>query len=435
MTARLDQSSSTIGATARKLLAPISKELVQLLQELVSVNTVAVPPHGNETAGQRILIEFLKRHGVRSELYQTEMLHRTRNEWKRKDRDYTGRQNLIATLAGRGHGKSLLLNGHMDTVPPGRSQWKASPWSGNVSRGRMYGLGTIDMKGGLVAQAAVLCALRRAGIRLNGDLLFESVIDEEWGGCGGTLAARLRGYTADACVVAEGTQLEIYRATRGGLFADLTVDAGDPKKYFSQSEVLSPSIALGRLLGWVDSWLQRRKKVKNVGAYKEFADPAPVQVLAVEANNFDPNIPWSVPISAALRIYFQFLPHEDVKAEEKKIRLSLKKFCVGDPFFRQHPVKWKSLIDPALQGHEIALKHPWTQCMIHSAANTLGKEPVVTAAPFPCDASLLSREFGIPTLVFGPCGGGAHNKDEFVVIKSVLQTAEVFLAAALQWCA
>jgi acetylornithine deacetylase len=298
----------------------------------------------------------------------------------------------------------------------------------------MYGLGSFDMKGGLVAQAAVLCALRRAGIRLNGDLLFESVIDEEWGGGGGTLAARLRGYTADACVVAEGTQLEIYRATRGGLFADLSVDAGDPKKYFSQSEVLSPSIAMGRLLGWVDSWAQRRKKVKNVGAYSSFADPAPVQVLAVEANSFDPNVPWSVPMNAALRVYFQFLPQEDVKVEERKIKLSLKRFCAGDPFFRQHPVQWKSLIDPPLYGHEVSKKHPWTQCMIHSAALTLGREPVVAAAPYPCDASLLSREYGIPTLVFGPCGAGAHNKNEYVEIKSVLQTAEVFLAAALEWC-
>ncbi len=435
MTARLNRSSSAPGATAHKLIAPFSKELVHLLHELVSVNTVAVPPRGNETAGQRVLSEFLRRHGVRVELYPTEMLHRARSQWRRKDRDYTGRLNLMATISGCGRGKSLLLNGHMDTVPPGRSAWKGSPWSGRVSRGRMYGLGSIDMKGGLVAQAAVLCALRRAGIRLNGDLLFESVIDEEWGGGGGTLAARLRGYTADACVVAEGTQLEIYRATRGGMFADLTVDAGDPTKYFSQSEVLSPSIALGRLLGWVDSWSKLRKKVKNVGAYADFADPAPVQALAVESNSFDPNVPWSVPMNAALRIYFQFLPHEDVKAVEQQIRLSLKRFCAGDPFFRAYPVNWKSLIDPPLLGYEIAEKHPWTQCMMRSAALALGREPVVTAAPFPCDASLLSREYGIPTLVFGPCGGGAHNKDEYVEIRSMLQTAEVLLTAAMQWCA
>jgi acetylornithine deacetylase len=290
------------------------------------------------------------------------------------------------------------------------------------------------MKGGLVAQAAVLCALRHARIRLNGDLFFESVIDEEWGGGGGTLAARLRGLTADACVVAEGTQLEIYRGTRGGLVADLSVDAGDPKRYFSQNEVLSPSIALGRLLAWVDAWSKRRKKVKKVGAYKDFADPAPVQVLAVQANSFDQNVPWSVPSKAAVRVYFQFLPNEDVKAVTQEIRISLEKFCANDPFFRLHPVRWKALIDPPLLGHELPEKHPWTQCLIQSASLALGKEPVVTAAPYPCDASLLSREYKIPTLVFGPCGGGAHNKDEFVEIKSVLQTAEVLLAAALQWC-
>ena len=135
MTARLDQSPVALGATARKLVSPFSKELVQVLHDLVSVNTVAVPPHGNETAGQRILVEFLKRHGVRAELYQTEFLHQTRNPWRRKDRDYTGRMNLIATLPGRGRGKSLLLNGHMDTVPPGQSPWKASRtnlWAGQL---------------------------------------------------------------------------------------------------------------------------------------------------------------------------------------------------------------------------------------------------------------------------------------------------------------
>jgi acetylornithine deacetylase len=434
VTARRDRSPSDLGASVRKLITPLSKELIQLLHDLVSVSTVAMPPRGDETPAQLILSNFLKHHGVRSELYQTEILHNTRSQWKRKDRDYTGRLNLIATLPGRGRGKSLLLNGHMDTVPPGLSPWQNSPWSGKVSRGRMYGLGSFDMKGGLVAQAAVLCALRRAGIRLNGDLFFESVIDEEWGGGGGTLAARLHGHTADACVIAEGTQLEIYRATRGGLVADLALEAGDPTMYFSQREVLSPSIALGRLLAWVDSWSKRRKKVKNVGAYASFADPAPVQVLALEANSFDPNVPWSVPSNAALRVYFQFLPHEDVKAVTQKIRNSLDRFCASDPFFRLHPVTWKSLIDPPLLGHELAEEHPWTQCMIQSASLTLGKKPVITAAPFPCDASLISREYGIPALVFGPCGGGAHNKDEFVEVKSVLQTAEALLAAALQWC-
>ena len=126
----------------------------------------------------------------------------------------------------------------------------------------------------------------------------------------------------------------------------------------------------------------------------------------------------------------QFLPHEDVKVEERKIKQSLKKFCAVT-IFPHASSQLEELDRSAAYGHEVKKKHPWTQCLIRSAALTLGREPVVTAAPYPCDASLLSREYGIPTLVFGPCGAGAHNKDEYVVVKSVLKTAEVFLAAAL----
>jgi acetylornithine deacetylase len=72
--------------------------------------------------------------------------------------------------------------------------------------------------------------------------------------------------------------------------------------------------------------------------------------------------------------------------------------------------------------------------MIESAGASLEKKPVVTAAPYPCDASIIHREFGIPTLVFGPCGGGCHNPNEFVEFASVIQTAEVLLTAALEWC-
>jgi acetylornithine deacetylase len=290
------------------------------------------------------------------------------------------------------------------------------------------------MKGGLVAEAGVLCALKRAGIRLGGDIIFESVIDEEWGGGAGTLAARQRGDSADACVIAEGTQLDIFRATRGALIVDLVVQAGDPATYFSRKELMSPAVPLGRLLAWIDSWSKRRRSVENVGAYAGFPDPAPVQVLALEANQFDPEVPLSVPLTAGVRVYFQFLPHENVSQITRQIRSSLKKFATADPFFRTHPIQWKPLIDYPLLGHELAFEHPWTQCMINSATSALGKAPVVTAAPYPCDASLVHREYKIPTLLFGPCGGGAHNPNEYVEVESVMQTAEVLLAAALQWC-
>jgi acetylornithine deacetylase len=419
---------------ARKLIRPLRSDLVSLLQELVRVNTVAIPPNGDETPAQLVLRDFLRGHGVSSELYEIDFVSRSRSPWRHKDRNYSGRKNLIARIPGSGRGKSLLLNGHMDTVPPGKTPWAASPWSGKLQKGRIYGLGTFDMKGGLVAQAGVLCAVKAAGIRLGGDLIFESVIDEEWGGGGGTLAGRLRGDSADACIISEGTQLEIFRATRGGMVVDLSIEAGDPEAYFSQGEVLSPAVSLGRLLGWVDSWSKRRKRLTKKRAYAGFDDPAPVQVLAVEANRFDPEVPLSVPSSGRVRVYFQFLPNENQPEVIREIRMSLESFGKADPFFRFYPIQWKPFIDPPLLGHELAIEHPWSRCMIASAGAALEKTPVVTAAPYPCDAFLIHREFAIPTLLFGPRGAGAHNPDEYVEVESVIQTAEVLVTAALQWC-
>jgi acetylornithine deacetylase len=421
------------GREARQLIGPLRSRLKALLQELIRTNSVAVLTGGNETPAQRVLHQFFQEQGIRAELYNTDSILKSKFPHVRRHKPYKGRKNLSVRLAGSGRGKSLLLNGHIDTVPPGNGQWSRSPWSGRMHEGRVQGLGSFDMKGGLVANAAVVCALRAAGIRTGGDVRFESVVDEEWGGGGGTIAARLRGDTADACVIPEGTQLAIYRATRGGFVVDLVVDAGDPSGYFSDAEVVSPALPVGRLLAWVSTLAKQRRRLKPQGAYRKFADPVPVQVLAVESNRLDPQVPLSVPSRATVRVYLQFLPQEDVDGVIRTMKRDLEAFSAADPFFRKYPVQWIPLIGGPLYGQEVEPDHPWLRCMEASAAQVLGKPAVTTAAPYPCDAGLIHRDFGIPTLLFGPCGAGAHNPDEYVEFDSVIQTAEVLLTAALAW--
>jgi acetylornithine deacetylase len=417
----------------RKLIQLLKGDLKRLLQQLVRTTSVAVPPGGDETPAQRELQSFFHDQGVRAQLYATEFIEKSGNPLVRKNRSYRGRKNLSVRLNGTGRGKSLLLNGHMDTVPAGKTPWSRSPWSGVYKGGRVHGLGSFDMKGGLVANAAVVCALKKAGIRTGGDILFESVVDEEWGGGGGTIAARIREGGADACIIPEGTQLAIYRATRGGFVVDLSVDAGDPAAYFSNAHVVSPAVAFGRLLGWVESCEKTRARIRPRGAYANFSDPVPVQVLAIQANQLDPETPLSVPSRATMRVYFQFLPEEDVAAVIRGIRDSLKQFEANDLFFRKYPIQWTPLIGEPLLGHELPADHAWTRCMTRNATEVLQRMPVITAAPYPCDAGLMHRDFGIPTLLFGPCGAGAHNPDEYVEFESVLRTAEVLLATALEW--
>ena len=429
-----DSSVNKLAPTqTRKLIRSISGDLKRLLQELVRTNSVAMPPGGNETPAQLVLQAFFREHGLQPDLYATDFIQKSNHPLVRKNRAYRGRKNLSVRLSGTGRGKSLLLNGHMDTVAPGRTPWSRSPWSGAFRKGAVHGLGSFDMKGGLVANAAVMCALHKAGIRTGGDVLFESVVDEEWGGGGGTIAARLHDGNADACVISEGTQLEIYRATRGGFVVDLTVDAGDPSAYFSKTAVPSPTAAIGRLLAWVEEYGRQRAAIQAKDAYAAFPDPVPVQVLAVEANGLSPEFPLSVPSRATVRVYFQFLPEENVPKVVKEIEASLRRFARQDPFLSKHPVQWNPPIGTALLGTTLAMDHAWTRCVAHSAQEVSGCPPVITGAPYPCDAGLMQREFGIPTLLYGPRGAGEHNPEDYVDFESVLITAEVLLTAALQW--
>jgi len=419
---------------ARRLLRPLHGEIVGLAQALVRVDSVAIPPHGHETACQKVLRRFLEPYRLDVEMYDCGFLERARHAYVRRDRHYKGRHNLIARLPGTGGGRSLLLSGHIDTVPTRPNPWREGPFSGAIRKRRLHGRGSWDMKGGLAAQFAVAMALAKARVRLPGDLLCESVIDEEFAGVGGTLAGRLRGDNADACAIAEGTNYEVVRATRGGHVFDIACAAGDPMGYFSKNEVVSPALPMGRLLGWIAGWRRRRQRVRRGKTYRDFPDPAPVQIMALEANRFDPDIPLSVPLEARVRAYFQFLPHEDVPTLVREIEASLRAFCRTDPFFRTHPVRVRRFVDPPLLGHELAADHPWTRCLYGSARAVLGRAARLSASQWPCDAFLVQRHFGIPTLLFGPRGAGSHNANEYVELPSVLRTAEVYLAAALEWC-
>ena len=78
--------------------------------------------------------------------------------------------------------------------------------------------------------------------------------------------------------------MSIFRASRGAYFFDIEGKAGDPQNYFSKDEVVSPAVPMGRLLGWIESWIIKRRGIARGEAYKGFSDPAPVQVLALEAN-------------------------------------------------------------------------------------------------------------------------------------------------------
>jgi len=138
-------------------------EVVDLLQQLIRLNTVNPP--GNETQAAELLRDYLEPFGVECELYARE----------------PERANLVARIRGRGDGPTLLLLSHTDTVLADPAEWSVGPWSGELRDGHVWGRGALDMKDQVAANAVAIASLAREGFQPAGDLIFAATADEELG--------------------------------------------------------------------------------------------------------------------------------------------------------------------------------------------------------------------------------------------------------------
>lgn len=129
-----------------------------------------------------------------------------------------GRPNVLARIGGGHGGRSLLLNGHLDTV--GVAGMVHPPFTPDERDGLLYGRGSADMKAGVAAMCAA--AWRAAQQDLGGEVIIAAVIDEEWESAG-TRALLEMGLSAHAAIVTEPTRLAVCPAHRGFAWADLHV--------------------------------------------------------------------------------------------------------------------------------------------------------------------------------------------------------------------
>jgi acetylornithine deacetylase len=174
---------------------------VSLVRDLIRARSVS----GAEAGAQELVAERLRRAGARVDAFDVDPRELAKLPgWGPTETDYSGRPNVVAVIAGAGRGRSLILNAHIDSVVPGPIElWDRDPWSAAIEGDRIYGRGAWDDKVGVAVIVWLAEALHDAGIQLAGDLIIQSVIDEEISG-NGTLACMARGYRADAAVVVDG---------------------------------------------------------------------------------------------------------------------------------------------------------------------------------------------------------------------------------------
>ncbi len=170
-------------------------EVVAILKDLISVPGHVLYP-GREEDISRHVRKIFEQEGI--EVYSQEVEPK--------------RENIIATVRGRGKGRSLALNGHIDTVPPSDKMDGFNPF---LKDGKIYGLGAADMKGGVAAMIYCLKLIKKLEIELDGDLHFTGVIGEETGGVGTDHLINKSSFSADYFVVGEPTGLRIVNSHKG----------------------------------------------------------------------------------------------------------------------------------------------------------------------------------------------------------------------------
>ena len=370
--------------------------LVEMTRELIRIPSENTPPRGSERACQMWLANRLEACGLTPDLYDLDEVPGLREHPLFRDgRDYSGRPNLGAARKGAGQGRSLLLSGHIDTVPSGTQPWTRDPFGGAVEENRIYGRGANDMKAGIAMNLFVMESLARLGLQLNGDLLFESVIDEEFGGCNGTLAGRLRGYNTDAAILSEPSSLRICPAQRGGRTVHITFRApGGVLQNGRFPAGIAPQLT--HFLYHVQTFAARRSaNVRVHEMYAGHSDPVPVSITKVFTAPWGFSEPITIPESAQLEMYWQLMPGETQANVEREFFQWFREVINGAPEIYPDvpavafPIRW-------MPGSSIATSEPVVQELSSCVKFVLGSEPVIAGIEGPCDLFVFQDVFRHP---------------------------------------
>jgi acetylornithine deacetylase len=337
-------------------------------------------------------------------------------------------------MAGSGGGRSLLLSGHIDTVPRGSLPWKRDPFGAVVDGNRLYGLGANDMKGGIGVILTVLRVLKEAGVVLRGDLRVETVVDEEFGGVNGTLAARLRGPKADAAIVCEPSQRAICPAQTGGRTAHIRLRAETSGILYEGGKPAQVTGQLAHLLLSVEDFARRRlASTPGHPLYAHSPDPVPVWITRIYMGGWGSSDPQTLPSSCSVEIYWQAMPGESLEAIDREFFGWLDEMVQARPdlFTRQpevtFPFQW-------LPGSALDPEHPLVTGLAEAYGRTTGHAPSVGGIGGPCDMFLFHQHFDMPAVLFGPAGGNTHAPDEWVDLDSLQCTVEALLRFISRWC-
>jgi acetylornithine deacetylase len=336
---------------------------------------------------------------------------------------------LVARLPGTGDGPALMVNGHVDVVPPGSlDSWgDGDPFSGRVAGDTMYGRGTCDMKGGLAAGLFAMKALRHSGIRLRGDVLLACVQGEEDGGLG-TYAAIRRGWTADACVIPEPTDLDLVPANAGALTFRITVP-GLATHAARRTAGVSALANLEPVLRSLER-LEARRNANPDPLTARWNIPYPLSIGRVRCGEWASTVPDLLVAEGRLGVALDE-PATDARAD---LEAAVAEACAGDPWLRDHPatVEWWG---GAFESARLPEGSDLLDRVARAHQRVSDRRQEVWAAPYGSDLRLMTKLAGVPTVHYGPGDVTlAHGPDESVPLSEVITCTRALAMLAVDYC-
>jgi acetylornithine deacetylase len=424
-------------------IAAREDDLVRLVCDLVRFDTTSVDlsPGSSHTRNQEAELQAyvgdrLRALGCEVDQWEPDPAEFADHPMMPPWHHYRDRPITVGRLHGAGGGRSLVVNGHIDVVSAGDvSAWTSPPFEADVRDGRIYGRGAVDMKGGVGAAMFALEMLRESGIRLQGDVIVETVPDEET--CAmGTIAAIARGYRADAGLVPEPTGLNLWIATRGLLHGTLRVQGRS-----AHAEMNQPSWQEGggmnaisltaRLMDALDrlsgDWAGRSAKRHTL-----LGVPG-IHPTIISGGTFISNIPES----CALALNSTYLPADADQngfgsIPRGEIEAAVAAEAAADGWMAGHPPTWSWYTD--YPPSEIDLASPIVGA-VQAAAAQLGIDARAEGIDTTYDGALLTLFADTPSPAFGPGDlRRAHAVDEWVGIDELVLGARAYARVICDWC-
>ena len=345
---------------------------------------------------------------------------------------YKDRENVVAVFKGAGGGRSLLMNGHCDIVPPGdETAWTSPPFVCEERSGRFYGRGTTDMKGGLAAAILAADVLKELKVSLAGDLIIESVIDEEGGG-NGTIACCDRGYRADGAVIMEPTRMAVMPVNRGAFLARFTVTG---KQTHAATKGLGVN-AVEKAMRLIEALKETETRWLMTKKHPLLSNPT-INIGKIEGGTGASVVPERCTVDFDV----EFLPSEydsdyrllpvSPQAVKDEIQHCIDLACKGDAWLCEHPVTVDWYQETLC--FETDQNEPFVQTALQSCRQIL-PDTTLDGLPGGCDGAPLAHIGKMPVIIMGPGDlEELHTTDESMDSEKFYQAIEVYANLMIDW--